>query len=68
MAEWIPTSERLPEEEGLYIVTFESRAVCDALFRNEYGIKHWEDEYGDKFSNRVIAWMPLPEPYNGGEK
>lgn len=50
-ARWIPVSERLPEEEGLYLVyTEEQPFVCS-----------FED--GEFFIDEVLAWMPLPEPY-----
>lgn len=49
---WIPVSERLPEEEGLYLVyTKEQPYVC--LFDG----REW-------YIDEVIAWMPLPKPYN----
>ena len=48
---WIPVSERLPEEDGLYLVyTEEQPFVCS--FKD-----------GEFFIDEVIAWMPLPEPY-----
>lgn len=55
---WIPTSERLPEDDGLYLVyTEEQPFVCP--FEN-----------GEFFIDEVVAWMPLPvpmipEPYKG---
>lgn len=51
---WIPCSERLPEEAGWYIVTMHN-GRCNTLW---YSTLHgWEWEMD------VIAWMPLPEPY-----
>ena len=48
---WIPVSERLPEEEGLYLVyTEEQPYVCP------FDGREWHID-------EVIAWMPLPEPY-----
>ena len=63
--QWIPVTERLPEE-GPDIL------VCDIdgdievahlsrLFRTEFF-----SSYGDKIKN-VKAWMPLPEPWKGEE-
>ena len=55
---WIPVSERLPEEEGLYLVSVKNdhkrrySKTCWYMGRN-----HW-------FARQdVEAWMPLPEPY-----
>ena len=62
---WIPCSERLPENNGVYLVTIifdidetESRRdMTKAYFCSQS--KKWQ-----YFSNdEVIAWMPLPEPY-----
>lgn len=53
---WIPCSERLPEENGHYLVTArwqgELIVASDDYF--SYGWDDWDD---------VIAWMPLPKPY-----
>lgn len=53
---WVPISERLPEEDGLYLVyTEEQPFVCP-----------FEDN--GFFIDDVLAWMPLQEPYEkGGE-
>ena len=50
---WIPVSERLPEEEQYVLVTtnFNSITTCIYFLDSEY----WQ--------MYVIAWMPLPEPY-----
>ena len=55
--EWIPCSERLPEERGLYLTTTKDKAVyCD----------YWNEDNFDR-TEMVIAWMSLPEPYKGEE-
>lgn len=69
---WIPVSERLPKEpeEGLtdidecdeYIVMIEGADIPTAL--NYVGDGEW---YRDGNYYKVIAWMPLPEPYTKGE-
>lgn len=61
---WIPCSERLPEENGSYIVT--SMDYVDT-FEAVFDAGEWFSiDYCDDIKN-VIAWMPLPEPYKGDE-
>ena len=52
MSDWIPVSDRLPEEDGEYLVTTINGDVDIYVF-HIWGAK----------SPKVIAWMPLPEPY-----
>ena len=62
---WIPCSERLPSEEGKYLVTVKNLRgywilennvfVCNYQF-DDFIFQGWED-------NEVIAWQPLPTPY-----
>ena len=55
--EWIPVSERLPEEDGRYLCTYETEFGDCVDFGKFYK--------GDWFVGRVIAWQPLPETYKG---
>jgi hypothetical protein len=59
---WIPCSERLPEVSGLYLVTTNAYGVWAAR-TDSYSVrnKEWKRK-GDKKAV-IIAWMPLPEPY-----
>lgn len=70
---WIPVSERLPDEpkenpifEGkkieLYLVTVKG---TDYPFRAFWNGKFFTDGWSKA---DVTAWMPLPEPYRGGEQ
>ena len=58
---WIPCSERLPEEDGYYLVTMK-------LWTGSYVITHafsggeWHLAPEDC---PVLAWQPLPEPWKG---
>lgn len=62
---WIPCSERLPEEYGEYL-------VCNKY--EVYGLGFpKKDNYGNVYVEtdseiitEVVAWMPLPEPYEQG--
>jgi hypothetical protein len=61
---WIPVTERLPEESGYYIVTAHDGAGHRTTFvKYQKKAKSWELT-GARSYWRVIAWMPLPEPYN----
>ena len=69
--EWIPVSEKLPKENE-YVDN-----VCKYyLIQDEYGDMHvahlsgrgWETIESIKaLGCDVIAWMPLPKPYKGGD-
>ena len=72
---WIPCSERLPEEDGQYLITVKYVHVDDYEdIYSEHG--EWADGKWDMFTfghcgkvENIIAWMPLPEPYREeGEK
>lgn len=63
---WIPVTEKLPEDDGYYMVTMKAPFYYKA---NTYGyitrvayyiscVMQWHDAKGE-----VVAWMPLPEPY-----
>ena len=66
--DWIPVSERLPEKNGNYIVSLEDAVDTYARFFNGKWFMPLfgsiAREYGEY---EVIAWMPLPEPYKGGD-
>lgn len=53
---WIPCSERLPKEDGLYLVTTSKGQVQMHVF-SHYGNS---EEYWTRCNK---AWMPLPEPF-----
>jgi len=69
---WIPVSERLPESNGVYIVTrefndgFECKGLTDACYFD--GKNTWHDDnrvnHGREYvTKKIKTWMPLPEPY-----
>lgn len=58
---WIPVSERLPDDFGEYLVT--KKAIgwnCEEYYSND--IAYFDNE-GFHKADKVLAWMPLPEPY-----
>lgn len=75
--EWIPVSERLPNEDARYLVQMSYgimrvlswanvlEKVDDFDFYNEKhgGWYELDSEWGYCERNEVIAWMPLPKPY-----
>ena len=68
---WIPVTERLPEAEKRVLVdaTYENHCfICVGSYCEDdfSGNGHWEDDDGYRINGH--AWMPLPEPYKGGEQ
>lgn len=57
--QWIPCSERLPEDNTDVIVCFYSGTVTEMRYWGN-GIFQGIYDYSTKV---IIAWMPLPEPY-----
>lgn len=70
--EWIPVSERLPEDENtMYWTTHEDGSLVMHGYSKAHGfIYNWtvHDLEKRKRQGGVIAWMPLslPEPYKKG--
>lgn len=64
---WIPVTDRLPEQEGQYL-------VCCNNKHHQFEVARFYINYdGDRWfccdwndPEKIIAWMPLPEPYKGG--
>ena len=80
--DWIPCSERLPEEKDAGILkklgtekrseyvlaTVEVKGERMTITACTYDGKwDWNMKYAFP-DYKVVAWMPLPEPYRGGEK
>ena len=66
--QWIPVTERLPEEEKEVLVTGKYGEIDIALWKYESwtdNVVEWE---GNGYSFiKPIAWMPLPKPWKGGD-
>lgn len=63
--QWIPCSERLPEEKGEYLVTYHPCYWDNVWDDIKVGIDSFRGKtaWAKKKHQRVIAWMPLPKPY-----
>ena len=59
--QWIPVSERLPRKYAQYLVCFES-GECYVYWLED---SDWARGMAEK--EGIIAWMPLPAPYKGGD-
>ena len=62
---WIPVDERLPEEKGVYLVTYHPCYWDNVGFEIRVGIDTFRGKtaWAQRKYQRVIAWRPLPEPY-----
>lgn len=71
--QWIPISERLPEDESYILVSFENSTMPDIARYEENDGENDKFYPGDDeetyahYGLVVNAWMPLPEPYREGE-
>ena len=53
--QWIPCAERLPDQNGKYLVVGRQKAINILKFDGG----RWYGKWG------VVAWMPLPDCYQG---
>lgn len=63
LGQWIPCSERLPDESGTYIVNAIENGIIHVTFAKWMPrMKRW-NLTGSRSYWKVTAWMSLPEPY-----
>ena len=60
---WIPCSERMPEEYQNVLISLEWDSVgigwvCDGT---------WMCEWMSDCEDSILAWMPLPDPWEGAD-
>lgn len=58
MAEWIPCSERLPENDDYVLCCVRTKAGRQNVVRGYYMDMRW----CCGMNSNVTHWMPLPEP------
>ena len=61
--EWISTSERLPEKQGMYLVTVLGDTDFCWWNGDEWGMYSHADKWSECPSDEVEAWRELPEPW-----
>lgn len=73
--QWVPVSERTPDDYGAVLLQYSSRYGFETEQREALGIGYF-DAFGnaehrtedcEKFRGEVVAWMPLPDPYKKEE-
>ena len=66
--EWIKTSEKMPEQEGLYLIFAYDKVMCASRELFLFSVI-WNNDLTGGFSiikdEDVTHWMPLPEPPKG---
>ena len=61
---WIPCSERLPEPIRPVLVTLRNWMNDKYFVRvGRFHTDHWKTDEGIVENSIVIAWQPLPQPY-----
>lgn len=72
---WIPVSERLPKEAfGCLVTILDTDLKTQDEFENilpyavGYDGETWNNFCGEPIPFEVIAWMPLPKPYEPQER
>lgn len=71
---WIPCSEMLPDTDDMVLCWYKYYHWSQDKVLPEYGLGYyfrnipaWCGEVANGKDVEVIAWMPLPEVYQGGE-
>ena len=63
---WIPCEERLPEEDGTYLVAYTWKGDYSGTIYNEVLLMDFEHGKWES-REKILAWQPLPLPYKRGE-
>lgn len=75
---WIPVTERLPEDGERVLATHlgginPNRQVIEHFYKNGRFTCGWDMDlditsptFGKRYMGDIIAWMPLPKPYEEG--
>ena len=58
---WIPVTERLPKKHQYVLVTYNGLDGSRLVVVTNWNPNTW-------IESNSVAWMPVPEPYEGGQK
>ena len=64
--QWIPVTERLPDENNRWVLCLCVGGAMEVL-KFDYTMWNWDAQYPGRcyLENYVTHWMPLPEPPKG---
>ena len=69
---WIPVGERLPDiDQSVLICTKDGQITDGYRWNSEDWFLAWGEFNGEHIGGeyaQIVAWMPLPEAYKGGDK
>lgn len=66
--QWIPVSDGLPDEFDVICCDNRGNMLIAHPFECGDSDTGYSAESDECYMYNVVAWMPLPEPYKGGEK
>lgn len=67
-SDWIPCSERLPEETGYYLVQLSRKLPNEDYADRVVALYNAEEKEFMCYKKLIKAWQPIPEPYKGGKE
>ena len=67
LSNWIPCSEKLPEETGYYLVQLSKKMPNEDYADRVVVLYDGEEKVFMCYEKLIVAWQPLPEPYKGEE-
>ncbi len=67
-SDWIPCSERLPEETGYYLVQLSRKLPNEDYADRVVVLYNAEEKEFMCYKKLIKAWQPLPEAYKGGKE
>ena len=69
VGEWIPCSEKLPKERSEAVLATAYDGISKAVYVFYYENRRWKDIDGYNVdAAEITAWMPTPEPWEGGKE